>query len=88
MTLYAPLAQETAERVMRPATDLMDVFGFEWWVSPHDLPNFTLMIDCPEVWHQRGPTRIELSTFFALYDAGKIENAREIAQTGLPEYLR
>lgn len=88
LTLYAPMAKETAQQIMSPATALMDAFGFKWWLSPEDYPDMTVMIDCPEEWHQRGPSPREMDTFFELFRSGRVEEAREFAKTGFPEYLR
>jgi len=88
MTLYAPMASEVAERMLKPAVELLEQFGFRWWLSPDDLPDLTVVIETPQVWLERGPTGAELDEFFRLYHAGEIEEARAFAQTGWPDYRR
>lgn len=89
MTLYPPMAREVADRLMQPAREMMEQFGFKWWVTyERPGPGITLMIQSPEEWIERGPTTRELERFFELYEAGHVEEARRFAATGFPPALR
>lgn len=88
MKLYAPMAKEVADKFLYPAIELMETFGFRWWLSTDELPDIMLMIESPKVWVERGPSQRELDHFFKLYEEGRQREAHEFAQKGFPEYLR
>lgn len=68
--------------------ELMDKFGFRWWIGTDCLPDLTLLIDSPEAWMERGPTIKELDYFFGLWERGEKEAAQAFARVGFPEGRR
>lgn len=88
LTLHRPMAPVVAEMLLAPARDLMIKFGFRWWMTLDADRGITLMIDCPQEWIDRSPSEIELKQFFALYEDGAVDEAQQLAKTGLPPHLR
>lgn len=82
------MATEVAQSLLQPAIDMLEQFGFKWWLSTEDLPDLSVVAEVPQVWVERGPTDRELTEFFRLHQAGKVEEAQAFAQTGFPDYMR
>lgn len=88
ITLHAPMAPAVTEAIMQPVTEMLSRWDFKWWFVTDRLPDLVLMVDTPKQWHDRAPTQRELEAFDKLWADGKVEEARALARTGLPEAER
>lgn len=82
VTIHAPLAKGVADKILDPVIQLIEAFGFQWWLSTEDLPDLCLVVSSPQVWHDRRPSEDELAHFFTLWEAGHKDEAQAFAQKG------
>lgn len=76
------MAKGVADKILDPVIELIEAFGFQWWLSTEDLPDLCLVIASPEVWQERRPSEDELAHFFKLWEAGEKDEAQAFAKTG------
>lgn len=102
VTLHAPIAKATSDKILHSAIEEMERFGFRWWIEmkwdtpPKNerrkvtrTPLLVMMVDVPEEWLSRGPTQKELDHFNELWEKGEHEAAQKFAaEGGLPHWLR
>ena len=76
------MSRDTSALILAPIIERVEQYGFPWFISADEMPDIVLMVDMPEEWHRRSPSREELDYFFGLYRAGHVEQAHEFARNG------
>jgi hypothetical protein len=82
LTLHAPMYQGSTQAILDQVGARLNRMRVKWWIEMDNKRGIHVMIDVPEEYHRRAPTRKEMAHFQGLIDAGKADEALTFLNSG------